>query len=266
MKFCRGYLKFFRGVVRKRFNILRRLKDKQVGGLMRTPWLICCYSCGVLGWSKTERSGDDPTRKLISQLPNKWTILELEGRAEELWLFCWYEPCCKLSCIVSRFEVTFKHSFEGFASKTIGDSLNNDTPETCMREVQDLENDRGIYKRKKHAVVKMSRLDVNIYYSMFLQMEYGFDWDECVIVWLSQSLDLDKSSMNIWPKYLSITEFPKSLGESYESIGCRLVHSRLADFWRLLDLAYHWNEETQHSTAFTIYYLHKTYNHILGGL
>ena len=116
---------------------------------MRPPWLICCYSCGVSGWSKTEQSGDDPTRKLISQLPNKWTILELEGRAKELWLFCWYEPCCKLSCIVSRFEVTFKHSFEGFASKTIGDSLNNDTPETYMREVQDLENDRGIYKRKK---------------------------------------------------------------------------------------------------------------------
>ena len=43
-----------------------------------------------------------------------------------------HESCCKLSCIVSRFEVTFKHGFEGFTIKTIGDSLNNDTPETCM--------------------------------------------------------------------------------------------------------------------------------------
>ena len=55
-----------------------------------------------------------------------------------------YEPRCKLSCSVSRFEVTFKHGFEGFTSKTIGDSLNNDTPETYMWEVQDLENDRGL--------------------------------------------------------------------------------------------------------------------------
>ena len=25
-----------------------------------------------------------------------------------------YEPCCKLSCIVSRIEVTFTQGFEGF--------------------------------------------------------------------------------------------------------------------------------------------------------
>ena len=26
-----------------------------------------------------------------------------------------YEPCCKLSCIVSCIEVTFKQGFEGFS-------------------------------------------------------------------------------------------------------------------------------------------------------
>ena len=60
-----------------------------------------------------------------------------------LCFFCWcvfdfnstfpvYEPCCKLSCIVSRFEVTFKKGFEGFSWKTIGDALKNDTPKTYM--------------------------------------------------------------------------------------------------------------------------------------
>ena len=63
-----------------------------------------------------------------------------------------YEPCCKLSCtrIVSWFEVIFKHGFEGFTSKTIGDSLNNDTPETYMWEVQDMENDRDFLIYPKH--------------------------------------------------------------------------------------------------------------------
>ena len=43
-----------------------------------------------------------------------------------------YEPCCKLSCIVSWFEVTFKKGFEGLSWKTIGDALKNDTPKTYM--------------------------------------------------------------------------------------------------------------------------------------
>ena len=34
-----------------------------------------------------------------------------------------YEPCCKLSCIVSWFEVTFKKGFEDFSWKTMGDAL-----------------------------------------------------------------------------------------------------------------------------------------------
>ena len=42
------------------------------------------------------------------------------------------EPCCKLSCIFSWFEVTFKQGFEGSSWKTIGDALNNDTPKTYM--------------------------------------------------------------------------------------------------------------------------------------
>jgi len=33
------------------------------------------------------------------------------------------EPCCKLRCIVSWFEVTFKQGFEGFSWETIGDAL-----------------------------------------------------------------------------------------------------------------------------------------------
>ena len=43
-----------------------------------------------------------------------------------------YEPYCKLSCIVSWLEVTFKQGFEGFSWKTIGDALKNDTPKTYM--------------------------------------------------------------------------------------------------------------------------------------
>ena len=43
-----------------------------------------------------------------------------------------YEPCCKLSCIVSRIEVTFTQGFEGFTWNTIGDALKNDTLKTYM--------------------------------------------------------------------------------------------------------------------------------------
>ena len=46
------------------------------------------------------------------------------------WSIFVYEPCCKLSCIVSRIEVTFTQGFEGFTWKTIGDALKNDTPKT----------------------------------------------------------------------------------------------------------------------------------------
>ena len=33
--------------------------------------------------------------------------------AYDLYIYI-YEPCCKLSCIVSRIEVTLTHGFEGF--------------------------------------------------------------------------------------------------------------------------------------------------------
>ena len=43
------------------------------------------------------------------------------------WQSIAYEPCCKLSCIVSCIEVTFKQGFEDFSWKTIGDVLKDDT-------------------------------------------------------------------------------------------------------------------------------------------
>ena len=79
-----------------------------------------------------------PPEKISSELTfPKQKTLEVPERLRELG-FVGPTPSQYMSHvvnyrgIVSRFEVTFKHGFEGFTSKTIGGSLNNDTPETYM--------------------------------------------------------------------------------------------------------------------------------------
>ena len=47
---------------------------------------------------------------------------------------------------------------------------------------------------------------------MFLQIEYGFDWDESIFVWLSQSFDVVKIFNEHLTKVFPSLAFQKSLG------------------------------------------------------